>query len=83
MIEDPYQIELVKQLVDAQADLQIALGLYRLYFLKNEGHKGHDNVEHYMQTCLAQLHSLLDDLGHTMANAATVPPPATRSDGAV
>lgn len=68
---------LIEQIMDAQADLQTALGFLRLDArdrLDLEHPGDHDDfIEDRLAKSLARLHLLLDRLGHPMYNAATHP----------
>jgi hypothetical protein len=58
--------ELIEDLMNAQADLQTALGLYRLINRDYEP-KAHDAIEDHMQKSLARLHTTLAyKLSHPM-----------------
>lgn len=62
------------EIMDAQADLQTALGIYRLNVqekITNPKFNGH--VEDRMARCLARLHRLLDQLGKPMYQPAQHP----------
>src|SRR4051794_40736497 len=61
---------LVSDLMDAQADLQTALGLYRLRVPEGERD---EPVEDRLMQALARLHTRLDILGHPMYDPATHP----------
>ena len=65
----------INQIMDAQADLQMALGLLRLKQEQIEGvlPYGLDDVENRLARSLALLHKLLSDLGRPMAHRALHP----------
>lgn len=58
----------VPYIMDAQADLQTALGHYRL-----DHGRGMTHTEQQMISSLARLHALLDALGHPMYDPTTHP----------
>lgn len=60
----------VSELVDAQAELQTALGIYRM---GRERRDFDPYVESRMQASLAMQHALLDYLGHPMVQPAQMP----------
>lgn len=67
-----------QQIMDAQADLQSALGIYRLsidHALGNGVLSTQDKIiiEDFMAKSLARLHKLLNDLGRPMYQPATHP----------
>ena len=57
----------VEQLLDAQADLQTAIGLYRLQHGKD------DRIEDRLARSLARQHKLLSEMGKPMYQPATHP----------
>ena len=60
----------IEALVNSQAELQSALGVYRL------GRERRDfdaYIERRMQASLAMQHELLEQLGHPMAHPAQMP----------
>ena len=62
--------EIVEGLINSQAELQSALGVYRM------GHERRDfdpYVERRMQASLAMQHELLDNLGRPMAQPTQMP----------
>lgn len=62
--------EIVEALVNSQAELQSALGIYRM----GQDRRDFDSyVEKRMQASLAMQHELLDALGHPMAQPAQMP----------
>lgn len=65
-------LNIIDEIMDAQADLQTALGLFRLSMA--EGYTDHDNyVEERLAKCLARLHRLLEQLGKPMYRPAQHP----------
>lgn len=62
--------EIIEQLVNSQAELQVGLGHYRLM---REIHSYDTYIEHRMQASLAMQHDLLSALGHPMASPAHMP----------
>ena len=62
--------EIVEGLIDSQAELQSALGVYRM---GSERRDYDPYVERRMQASLAMQHSMLHDLGHPMAQPAQMP----------
>ena len=67
---EPRDSEIVRQLLDAQAELQTALGIYRM---GSERRDFDPYVESRMQASLAMLHALLADLGRPMAQPTQMP----------
>lgn len=57
-------------LIDAQAELQSALGVYRM---GSERRDFDPYIERRMQASLAMQHEALGALGHPMASAAQMP----------
>lgn len=68
----PSEDETRERLLQAQAELQTALGFHRLGMA---GHQGIDPkyIEMRMAACLSMLHSLMGDLGLPMYNPAQMP----------
>jgi hypothetical protein len=62
--------DIIEALVNAQAELQSALGIYRM---GRERRDFDPYVERRMQASLAMQHELLDTLGHAMASPAQMP----------
>jgi len=62
--------EIVEALINSQAELQSALGVYRL---GRERRDFDPYVEKRMQASLAMQHELLDALGRPMAQPAQMP----------
>jgi hypothetical protein len=61
--DDIYE-KVVDGVIEAQADLQTALGMHRL----NRGAKAHhEYIESRLDASLQRLHDLLAELGHPMA----------------
>lgn len=61
------------EIMDAQADLQTALGLLRCHLAPDMGPADLTVVEDRLARSLARLHRLLDDLGRPMYDPATHP----------
>jgi hypothetical protein len=62
--------EIIETLMNSQAELQSALGIYRM----GRGGRGFDPyVERRMQASLAMQHELLDSLGHPMYHPTQMP----------
>lgn len=61
-------VALTDEVMDAQADLQVALGVHRLDPVKHA-----DMVEDRMVRVLARLHTLLDTIGTPMYDATVHP----------
>lgn len=62
--------QITEDLVNSQAELQSALGVYRM---GRDGRAFDPYVERRMQASLAMQHALLDALGHPMAQPAQMP----------
>ena len=62
--------DIAGDLLDAQAELQSALGVYRM---GRERRDFDPYVEEKMQACLAMLHATMADLGRPMAQPAQMP----------
>ena len=63
-------VQIIEELVNSQAELQSALGVYRM---GREGRDFDPYVERRMQASLSMQHSLLAELGHPMAQPTQMP----------
>lgn len=71
VVEDDFSHkEIVKTLLNSQAELQSALGVYRL---SREWADFDPYIEKRMQASLAMQHQLLDSLGHPMGQPTQMP----------
>lgn len=65
---------ITEDILDAQADLQVGLGQYRLkYGSAGRGVRSDDSIEDNLAKSLARLHTLLEELGRPMYQIATHP----------
>ena len=64
--------EIAERILQAQAELQTALGFHRLDMA---GHEGTDPeyIEMRLQACLSMLHMLMSDLGRPMFKPTQMP----------
>lgn len=62
--------QIIEDLVNSQAELQTALGIYRM---GRDGRVFDPYVESRMQASLAMQHAMLADLGHQMAHPTQMP----------
>lgn len=74
----PKQEDVTERLLNAQAELQTALGFHRLAMAYPDNELGLTNtdpayIEMRMAACLAMLHSLMGDLGLPMYSPAQMP----------
>lgn len=62
---------IAERILQAQAELQTALGFYRLD--RRERESLDPDIEMRLQACLSMLHTLMDDLGRPMYNPTQMP----------
>lgn len=63
--------EIVEQIMDAQADLQTGLGMFRVACMDRAMTQTESYAEDRLAKSLARTHKLLDALGHPMYQPAT------------